>query len=169
MVRLVLCVCVCVFWIYILCILFEMSFKSLICWFDVWVSSFFYAFISMCFSLLEKPLFFKLESSSTHPRQISFISSLPLVISTDPRQLLDPSRKFSELSVCPIDSQQILDPSRFLGFLSIAAQQLVNLSRPSCMHCFSLVLHLSFILSSITSYFITFMHLYGFIVPSWSS
>ena len=31
--------------------------------------------------------------------------------------------------------------------------------------CFSHVLHLSIILSSIVSYFITFMHLYGFLVP----
>ena len=32
------------------------------------------------------------------------------------------------------------------------------------MHCFSHVLHLSINLSSIASYFITFMHLYGFLV-----
>ena len=37
------------------------------------------------------------------------------------------------------------------------------------MHCFSHVLHLSIILSSIASCFITFMHLYGFLVPPWSS
>ena len=37
------------------------------------------------------------------------------------------------------------------------------------MHCFSHVLHLSFILSSIASCFITFMHFYGFFVPSWWS
>ena len=37
------------------------------------------------------------------------------------------------------------------------------------MHCFSYVLHLSFILSSIASCFIIFMHLYGFFVPPWSS
>ena len=129
-------VCVCVFWIYMLCILFEMSFESLICWFDVWVSSLIYAFISMCFPLLEKPLFFKLDSSSSHPRQISFLSGLLLVISTDPQQLFDPSKKISKLSVCPINSRQILDPSRFLGFLSITAQQVLNLLRPSCMYCF---------------------------------
>ena len=123
-----------------------------------------YAFISICFSLLEKSLFFKLESSLTHPRQISFLSSLLLVISTDPLQLLNLSKKISKFCVCPIDSQQILDPSRFLGFLSIATRQLLNLSRPCCMHCFSHVLLLSIILSSITSYFFTFMHLYGFLV-----
>ena len=81
------CVCVCVFWIYMLCILFEMSFESLICWFDAWVSSLIYAFISMSFSLLEKPLFFKLDSSSSHPRQISFLLSLLLVILTDPQSI----------------------------------------------------------------------------------
>ena len=37
------------------------------------------------------------------------------------------------------------------------------------MHCFSHVLHLFVILSSIASYFITFMHFYGFLVPPWSS
>ena len=37
------------------------------------------------------------------------------------------------------------------------------------MHYFSHVLHLSFILSSIASCFITFMHFYGFFVPPWSS
>ena len=163
------CVCVCVFWIYMLCILFKMSFESLICWFDAWVSSLIYAFISMCFFLLEKLLFFKLDSSLSHPRQISFLSSLLLVISTDPLQLLNLSKKISKFCVCPIDSRQILDPSRFLGFLSIATRQLLNLSRPCCMHCFSHVLLLSIILSSITSYFFTFMHLYGFLVSPWSS
>ena len=38
-------------------------------------------------------------------------------------------------------------------------------SRSSCMHCFSHVLHLFFILSSRASCFITFMHFYGFFVP----
>ena len=121
----------------------------------------------VCLSLLEKPLFFKLDCSSTHPQQISFLSSLLLVISTDHWQLLDPSKKFSKLSICLINSWQILDPSRFLGFLLIAARRLLNLSRSSCMHCFSHVLHLSFILSSIAFCFITFMHFYGFFVNMW--
>ena len=46
---------------------------------------------------------------------------------------------------------------------------LLNPLRFSCMHCFSYVLHLSFILLSIASCFIIFMHLYGFFVPPWSS
>ena len=37
------------------------------------------------------------------------------------------------------------------------------------MHCFSHVLHFSIILSSITSYFFTFMHLYRFLMSPWSS
>ena len=152
-----------------LCISFEMSFESLICWSDVWVSNLFYAFISMCFCHLEKPLFFKLDSSSTHLQQIFFLSSLLLVISIDPWQLLNPLRKFFELSVCLLDSRQILDPSIFLGFLLITTRQLPSLSRPSCMHWFSHILHLSIILSSIASCFNTFMHLYGFLVPPWSS
>ena len=53
-----------------LCILFEMRFESLIYGLDVCLSSLFVAFISMCFSLLEKPSFFKLNSFLTHPRQI---------------------------------------------------------------------------------------------------
>ena len=36
------------------------------------------------------------------------------------------------------------------------------------MHWFSHVLHISFILSFVTSCFITFIHLYGFLVPPWS-
>ena len=47
--------------------------------------------------------------------------------------------------------------------------QHLYLSRSSCMHYFSHVLQLSFILSSIETCFITFMHLYGFLVPPWSS
>ena len=45
----------------------------------------------------------------------------------------------------------------------------LDLLRSFCMHCFSHVLHISFVLSSIASCFITFMHLYGFFVPPSSS
>ena len=107
-----------------LCILIEMSFESLICWFDVWASSLFYEFISICFSLLEKALFFKLDSSSTHPRQISFLSSLFLVISTYPLQLLDPLRKISELSVCLIDILSIEPSSCDLNISSIDSRSI---------------------------------------------
>ena len=58
-----------------------------------------------------------------------------------------------------------------VDFCSIAAQQIefLDLSRSSCMHCFSHVLHLFVILTSIASCFITFMYFYGFLVPPWSS
>ena len=51
-----------------LCILFEMRFESLICGLDVCLSILFVAFISMCFSLLEKSSFFNLDNFLTHPR-----------------------------------------------------------------------------------------------------
>ena len=44
-----------------------------------------------------------------------------------------------------------------------------DLLRSFCMHCFSHVLHLYFILSSIAFCFITFMHFYGFFVSPWLS
>ena len=50
-------------------------FKSLICCLDLWLSSLLVAFSFMCFSSLEKLLFFKLDSFSTDSRQILFLSS----------------------------------------------------------------------------------------------
>ena len=74
------------------------------------------------------------------------------------------SQSIEKLSIWPIDPRQILDPSR-LAF----ARQLLNLSRSSYMYCFLHVLHLSIILSCIASCFITFIHLYVFLLPPWSS
>ena len=71
-------------------------FECLTCCLDACLSSHLVAFSSYVFFPLEKPLFFKLDNSSTHPQQISFLSSLLLVISTDPRQFLDPSKKLLE-------------------------------------------------------------------------
>ena len=68
-----------------------------------------------------------------------------------------------------------LTDSRYIevGFFSIDSRNLLDQLRYPCMHfiflCFSHVLHLSIILLSIASYFITFLHLYGFLVPPWSS
>ena len=62
-----MCVCVCVcFWIYE-CFASKVwgVLESLIWCLDVWLNSLIIAFISMCFSLLEKPHFFKLDTSST--------------------------------------------------------------------------------------------------------
>ena len=94
---------VCVFLdLWMLCLYVEMRFESLICGLDVCLSSLFVAFISMFFSLLEKPSFFKLDSFSTHPRQIPFY------------------RAFF------FRSRQILNPSKFLGFISIESWQLLR-------------------------------------------
>ena len=49
-----------------LCILFELSFERLKWCLDVWLNSLIIAFNSMCFSLLEKPHLFKLDTSSTY-------------------------------------------------------------------------------------------------------
>ena len=68
-----------------------------------------------------------------------------------------------------LDSFSITGWSIEVGFCSIVSQYLSIHRDFFCMHCFSHVLHLSFLLSSTTSYFITFMHLYGFVVPPWSS
>ena len=74
------------------------------------------------------------------------------------------SRSIEKLSVYSIVVRSIE-----VGFCLIAAWHLLDLSRSSCMHYFSHVLHISFILSSIASLFITFMHLYRFLMPPWSS
>ena len=106
------CVCVCVFLdLCMLCIYVERYFESLICCLEVCLSSLLVAFISMCFSSHEKPSFFKLDSFSTDPWQILFLSSI--------------------LSLLSIASQQILDPSRFLGFFSIESWQLLRSSEPN--------------------------------------
>ena len=97
-----MCVCVC-FGSWMLCIYVERCFESKICWLDLCLSSLLVAFISMCFSLLEKHFFFKLDSFSTDPWQIPFYRAL--------------------LSPLLYKSWWILDPSRFLGFSSIDSWQ----------------------------------------------
>ena len=89
-------------WLYV-----EMRFESLICGLDVSLSSLFVAFISMCFSLLEKPSFFKLDSFLTHPQQIPFYQTF-----------------FFRF-------WQILNPSKFLGFISIESWQLLRSIQPN--------------------------------------
>ena len=102
--------------------LIKRCFESIICGLDVWLSSL--AFIFMCFSSLEKPFFFKLDSFSIHPRQIPFYRAFFFQPPQKPRQLLNPSRIFSVLFVFSIESRQILNPSRFLGFFSIASRSI---------------------------------------------
>ena len=106
----------------------------------------------LCFSLLWKTVF---KAISTAPRHLSSpgfsieIFSWFLLQS----QHLSTTRWIDQEISCLLDS--FLTP--------------LDRSRSSYMHCFSHVLHLSFILSSITSCFITFMHFYGFFVATWSS
>ena len=54
----------CVLDLWMLCLYAEWCFESLICWLDLCLSSLLVTFISMCFSLLEKLFFFKLDSYS---------------------------------------------------------------------------------------------------------
>ena len=144
---------------------------------DLWLSSLFDC-IQFCVFLFFKKLFL---SSLTTSRQISTDSylSIPLdffflidlntssihqsfmkFVSIVSRQILDQSRIF-------LSSWQILDPSRLA---SVDSYSTTSRSIEILLHTlFSHVLHLSFIFSSIASCFITFMHLYGFLVPPWSS
>ena len=48
-----------------LCLYVERCFERLTCWVDLCLSNLLVAFIFMCFSSLEKPLFFKLDRTST--------------------------------------------------------------------------------------------------------
>ena len=118
--------CVCVLDLWMLCLFVERCFESLTYWVDLCLSSLLVAFICICFSSLEKLLFFKLDSfltdTSTHP----FLLSLFALLSIDTRQYADPSRFSSDLFVSSTDPQHILDPSRSLGFFLIAPQQLLD-------------------------------------------
>ena len=103
-----MCVCVC-FWIYeCFASMLRYVFESLICCLDLWLCSLFVAFIFMCFSSIEKLLFFKLDSFSTNSLSIepsfsfldrSLIDSLLLGFSA--RQILD----------------RIFDPSSYVFYL----------------------------------------------------
>ena len=136
---------------------------------DFWLSSMLDC-IHFCVFLFHEKLFLHILTTSRY-LSTARLSIEPLFSSCLDRSYhnLNPS---SFLDFFLIASRQLLDPLR--NFLS--AQQmlnscsihrdwlLLNLLRSSCMHCFSHVLHLSFILSSIASCFITFMYLYGFFV-----
>ena len=119
---------------------------------QAWLHSYLY------FSLLEKLFLSNLDTSST-PR---YLSSSYAVFYRN----LD---TFSVARWIDRESSWILDSfSIHWGWLDSISTPLDWL-RSSYKHCFSHALHLSFILSSIASCFITFMHFYGFFVPSWLS
>ena len=135
------CVCVCLD-LWMLCINVERCFESLICCLDLWLSSLLIAFIFMCFSSLEKTFF---SSSSLASRQIlnKFLSIQPFFLFSrqilnrfsihrdflsffliESRQLLDPSKKIFELSVCPIASQRFQIHQDFW----VSSRQLLDIS-----------------------------------------
>ena len=88
-----------------LCIYVELSFESLTCCLDLWLSCLLVAYISLCFCLLEKLLFFKLDSFSINPQKIPFYRACLSPFSIDPRQILSPLRNFPVLSAFSITSQ----------------------------------------------------------------
>ena len=110
---------------------------------------------------------------------IAFISvffSYWKIVFRQSRHLLDTSQYLAYLSRFLVD---FLSQSRHLSIARWIDRESscsldsfltpLDLSRSSYMYCFSYVLHLSVILSSITSCFITFMHFYGFLLPPWLS
>ena len=139
-------------------------FECLTCCLDACLSSHLVAFSSYVFSLPEKPLFYILDSFLIESRQIPLLLRFLGLTSIASRQM-GRSIEPKSCALYLLDTSSIDSRSLEVGFFSIASQQLLNLSRPSCMHFFSHVLHFSILLSSIASCFITFMHLYGFLVP----
>ena len=167
---------VCVLDIWMLCFfLLRDVFESLKYWLDLWLSSLFVAFISICFSSLWKTAFYQarqlLDRSSTafylssllnffYQQKITQIRSIE--ISGVLLNRISTASSIHRETFYLADRSSIDSRSIEVGFYSIAARQLLDLSGPSCMHCFffSHVLHLSG-----PSCFITFMHLFGFLVP----
>ena len=130
---------------------------------------------SLCvFPLFEKLFFIKLDNFSTDPQQLSIYQAPWTSFLDRSYHILDLSKFLDFVSIVYRSIKKFYLANRSstdsrsikVGFCSIAALQLLDLLRPSYMHYFSHVLHLSIILSSIASYFITFMHLYRFLVPS---
>ena len=106
----------------------------------------------LCFSLLWKTVF--------------------KVISTAPQHLSTPGFSMKIFSWFLLQSRHLLTAKwidREISCLLDSFSTSLDQSRSSYMHYFSYVLHLSFILSSIASCFITFMHFYRFFLPPWSS
>ena len=115
-----------------LCIHVERCFESLICWLDLWLSSHIVAFSSYVFFSHEKLLFYVLNSFSTDTSFIE-ISGLTLIVSWQ----IGRSIELKSIALCLLDISLTDSQSIEVGFCSIAAWKLLDLSRPSCMHCFS--------------------------------
>ena len=130
---------------------------------DLWLSSMIDCIHVYVFSLLWKTAFKQYRQLLDTSQQLGYLSSSLAFF-----YRILASFSIHRGSFWMLDRFSIAVQSIKVGFCSIAAQQLLD-PWSSCMHCFSHVLHLSFILSSIASCFIRFMHLYGFFVPPWSS
>ena len=119
----------------------------------------------MCFSPLEKPLFCILDSFSTKSQQIPLLSRFLGLTSTASQQK-GQSIKPNYCALCLLNTCLTDSRSIEVGFFSIDFQHLLNQSRYPCMLftflCFAFFFFL--ILLSIASCFVTFMHLYGFLV-----
>ena len=152
-------VCVCFFGSLCLKLLLRDVFKSLKGWLDHWLCCMLDC-IHICIFPSWKIVFKKywqlLDTSSTP----GYLSSF----STSSYRNLD---SFSTVRWINRDFFWILDSCSINRGWLLLDSFLTPLdpSRFFCMHCFSHVLHLSFLLLSITFCFITFMHLYGFFVP----
>ena len=116
----------------------------------------------LCFSLLEKQFLSNLDTSST-PGYLSRFFSFSLSQSW---YLLDNFSIHRE-SFCLLDSFSIT--VRSIEVCSIAARHLSISRDPLACIVFHMSCIFLIILSSIASYFITFMNLYGFLMPPWSS
>ena len=137
--------CVCFGSISLTFFLLRDYFKSLKCCLDLWLSSMFDC-IHVCVFLFFEKLFLSNLNSYWTPLDSCDIYR---ALSTSFYRILD-SFLIHRETFWMLDSFSIhQDPL-------------------SCI-IFSHVLHLSFILSFIASLFITFMHLYGFLMPPWSS
>ena len=154
------CVCVCFGSKSLTFFLLRDVFERLKYCLDLWLSSIVDCIHICIFLFFEKLFLSNLDSFSTPLKRLLSIEALFLLVSIEVNAISIHQETFCLLDRCLIAVRSIK-----VGFYSIAARQLLDLLRSSCMHRFSHVFHLSFILSSIASCFITFMHLYGFFVP----
>ena len=139
-------------------------FESLKCWLDHWLNSLLDCINFCVFLFFEKLVLSNPDNFSIPLNNWSIYQALWSSF----YRILD-SFSIHRETFCLLDRCSIVVWSIEVGFYSTIARQLLDLLRSSCMHCFSHVLHLSVILSSIASCLITFMHLFGFFVPPCSS
>ena len=119
------------------------------CVLDLWLSSLFVAFISICFSSLWKTTFYQARQLLDRSSTAFYLSSLLNFFSqqklTQFRSIEISGVLLNRISTASsihretfylADRSSIDSRSIEIGFYSIAARQLLDLSGPSCMHCF---------------------------------